>query len=240
MKFYNLLICFLIFLLSPVLGHTGNAQMNNAFEIVSDCTYVIAPSDAENLYESLCLFGAKYTAVALSAKYLSHTGVLKNYGNKTREIFCIIAEDLTPYIIKKQLINSEKYYVKVRTKINLADFTRAEIKNIEFEKQENQFSWQQEMEQYLFKTIEPGNEISRAYRYLRKKESRIAIIYLDHLEKKYPNWLEIYLAKAIGFYSLNKTNQMLKALDISCTLGNKEACKDLMGFSEHRKIPLAQ
>ncbi len=86
------------------------------------------------------------------------------------------------------------------------------------------------MEQYVNKTIEPGKEISRAYRYIRKKERRIAIIYLNHLQKKYPNWSELYLAKAIGFYISNDIEGMMSALQMSCNLGNKEACDDLSFF----------
>ena len=109
------------------------------------------------------------------------------------------------------------------------------LKNIELEKQENKFSWQEEMEQYVYKTIEPGKEISRAYRYLRKRHTRLSIIYLNHLQKKYPNWSEIYFAKAIGFYATNKFEAMMNALKTSCTLGNREACEDFEGFTKHSK-----
>jgi hypothetical protein len=227
------LLSYLLFLFPP-LCMADNEKIDNTFEIVSDYTYFIAPDDSREEYESLCLFGAKYKAVALSAKYLNHIGVLKNYGKKKKEIFCLVVDDLKFTIIKKKLIAAGKYYTKIKTKIEVTDFTKAEIKNIELEKQESKFSWQEEMEQYVYKTIEPGKEISRAYRYLRKKDRRIAIIYLNHLQKKYPNWQEIYFARAIGFYAINKIEAMMNALKTSCALGNREACEDLEGFAEHR------
>ena len=212
-----------------------NGKIDNTFEIVSDYTYFTAPDDSREEYESLCLFGAKYKAVALSAKYLNHIGVLKNYGEKKKEIFCLVADDLKITIINKKLLDTGKYYTKIKTKIEVTNFTRAEIKNIELEKQENKFSWQEEMEQYVYKTIEPGKEISRAYRYLRKRHRRLSIIYLNHLQKKYPNWSEIYFAKAIGFYATNKFEAMMNALKTSCKLGNREACEDFEGFTKHSK-----
>jgi len=237
MKYGATIICILSFLtvVCTPLCRADDGKVDNAFEIVSDFTYLIAPGDSQEVYESLCLFGAKYKAIALSAKYLNHIDVLKNYGEKKKEVFCLVADDLKITIIEKKRIDAKKYYTKIKTKIVITDFMRAEIKSIELEKQESKFSWQEEMEQYVDKTIEPGKEISRAYRYLRKKDRRIAIIYLDHLQKKYPNWQEIYFAKAIGFYALNKVEAMMNALKISCSLGNREACEDLEGFSEHPK-----
>jgi tetratricopeptide (TPR) repeat protein len=161
--------------------------------------------------------------------------MLKNYGGKKREIYCLVADNLKTTIIKKSLKGTNEYYIKIKINLDIADFTKAEIKNIELEKQEEQFTWQEEMEQYVYKPIEPGEEISRAYRYLRKNEWRIAIIYLDHLQKKYPNWHEIYFAKAIGYYAENKPKAMINALHTSCSLGNREACEDLKGFSENHK-----
>jgi tetratricopeptide (TPR) repeat protein len=159
--------------------------------------------------------------------------MIKDYAESRKEIYCLVAEYLNPSIIEKEVLkDTNEYYIKIKTKLDLSDFTRAEIRNNEIEKQEEHFSWQEEMEQYVYKTIRPGEEISRAYRYLRKKEWRMAIIYLNHLQKKYPNWHEIYFAKAVGYYAENKPEAMVDALNSACSLGNNEACEDLKGFSE--------
>lgn len=219
----------------PPLCLAENGLIDNTFEILSESTYLIAPDDSPKIYESLCFFNAKYKAVVISAKYLNHIGMLKNYEKRKREIYCLVADNLKTTIIKKSLKGTNEYYMKIKINLDIADFTKAEIKNIELEKQEKKFTWQEEMEQYVHKRIVPGEEISRAYRYLRKNEWRIAIIYLDHLQKKYPNWHEIYFAKAIGYYAENKPKAMINALHTSCSLGNSEACEDLKGFSENHK-----
>lgn len=229
------LLSLLIFF-PPMLCIADNETVENSFEIVSDYTYRIDSDDSQKEYEPLCLFGAKFKAVALSAKYLTHLDVLKHYGKKQKEIFCLVTDELKVFVIENKVVdNGTSYYTKIRTKVRIKDFIKAEIKNDELEKEENAFSWQEEMGQYVYKSVDPGKELSRAYRYLRKKYWRIAIIYLDHLQQKYPNWQEIYFAKAIGLYAENKPVAIMKALKTSCSLGNKEACEDLKGFSKHRK-----
>ena len=87
------------------------------------------------------------------------------------------------------------------------------------------------MEQHVLKTIAPSQELSRAYRYIRRGKWRIAIIYLNHLERKYPNWGEVYLAKAIAFYGIHNIDKMIAALKAACLFGSEEACKDLQCLS---------
>ena len=53
------------------------------------------------------------------------------------------------------------------------------------------------------------------------------MIYLNHLEKKYPNWDSIYMAKAITHYILHEPEFMKKALTQACQLDNQIACDDL-------------
>ncbi|RLC25675.1 MAG: hypothetical protein DRH93_01165 [Deltaproteobacteria bacterium] len=210
------------------------SKNEDTLALVSDYTYKIGSIDSQEKYESLCLFGAKYKAVVLSAKYLNHIGLLKNYGKKQKEIFCLAASELKFSIIEKRLIEKENsYYIKIKTTIKSTDFIKGEIKNIKLEEEEKHFSWQEEMGQNVYRKIDPGQELSRAYRYFRKRDWRIAIIYLDHLEKKYPNWHEVYFAKAIGFYATNNIKAMMTALKISCSLGNREACEDIEGLLQY-------
>lgn|GEM_PF-927095 len=206
-------------------------KLKDSIEIVSEYTYQLSTGESENLYESLCLFGAKYKAVFLSAKYLAHKGLLRDYGNKEKEIFCLAADGIRVSVIDKKIDDTgRKCSMKIKSRIRVTDFMKAEIKNGEFEDMEKKFSWKEEMEQHVFNSIEPGKELSRAYRYLRQRHWRIAIIYLNHLEKKYPNWDEIYFAKAIGFYATNNQTAMIEALNTSCKLGNREACEDAKSF----------
>ena len=100
------------------------------------------------------------------------------------------------------------------------------------EKEELEASYQEEMEQPVSEAIDPGRDIAKAYRLLREKKWRIAMIYLDHLEKKYPNWDSIYMAKAMTHYILNETVFMKKALGAACRLGNNTACSDLQNIKK--------
>ncbi len=53
------------------------------------------------------------------------------------------------------------------------------------------------------------------------------MIYLNHLEKKYPSWAEIQMAKAFAYYIFHEAAFMKKALSEACRLGNNTACDDL-------------
>ena len=45
--------------------------------------------------------------------------------------------------------------------------------------------------------------------------------------KKYPNWAEIQMAKALAYYIFDEAAFMKKALSEACRLGNTTACDDL-------------
>jgi hypothetical protein len=88
------------------------------------------------------------------------------------------------------------------------------------------------MEQHISAEIDPGRDIAKAYRLLREKKWRIALIYLNHLEKKYPNWDSIYVAEALNHYILHEPVLMKKALNKACRLGNQTACDDLKNIKK--------
>ena len=223
-------------LVLPQFADAQEAPRANAITIVTDYSYKPGAGDSQEKREALALFGARYKAVLLAAKYLAHRGLLPAYGKKEKEIYCLAAGGLSVDILeKKRIEDTQAYYVKIKAKVDSVDFIKAEIKDLELEKAEMHFSWQEKLEQYVYKSIEPAAELSRAYRYLRKGYFRISVIYLDHLERKYPNWAELYHVKAIGLYVENKLEAMMEALKVSCSLGNREACEDIDGLAQHAK-----
>jgi hypothetical protein len=106
-------------------------------------------------------------------------------------------------------------------------FVKAEIRNAALEKEEMQFSLQEEMEPVVPQAIDPAKDLSRAYRYVRKHHWRMAIIYLDHLEKKYPHWGALFYAKAMGFKGMHETEKAIASLSLACDLGNQDACMEI-------------
>jgi hypothetical protein len=103
----------------------------------------------------------------------------------------------------------------------------AEIENQEQERLESAFPWKEEMEQPVSASVEPGEELSRAYRYLRQDQTRIAIIYLDHLTAKYPGWGTVYFLRGLGFQRMHSDEQMLDDFNKACSLNQEEACRRL-------------
>ena len=201
---------------------------NNKFTSIIEFSYNLRKGDYKKLERELALFGAKQKAVVLSAKYLTHKGLLEHYGKKQIEIFCLTTDKIGISVIDEKFYEKRNaYYVKIKADVKNSDFIHAEITNLELEKEELKFSYKEEMEQHVLKPIKPGQELSRAYRYIRKGEWRIAIIYLDHLEKKYPNWGDIYHAKAIAYYSIHDIINMIDSLKKACYFDDQDACEDL-------------
>jgi hypothetical protein len=116
-----MIACFLgaVFFFGPKFSSAANDKNDDILETTTDYTYRIGPADSQKKYEALGLFGAKYKAVVLAAKYLSHKGLLENYGKKQKEIFCLAVNELKSEIVEKKLIdNGSSFYIKIKTKVD--------------------------------------------------------------------------------------------------------------------------
>lgn len=226
-------LIFLSFLLITVVTCSAeDPPQNGSFSIVTEYTYRMGPGDSEEMAKVLTLFEAKMKAVVLAAKYLTHKGELSHYEKRQNEIFHLVPKQITSVILDQNFDTASlTHYVKIRSEISSLDFIHAEIEDAALQEKEANFSFDREMEQTVAGEIEPGKELSRAYRYIRKKEWRMAIIFLDHLEKKYSNWGEVLLAKAIALYGTGDKAGMLEALADACRLGTQEACIELNSFN---------
>lgn len=230
----SLILLLLIVPTSPC-GADGQ-KTDYTIKLITDYTYRMGDQDSKEKSRALALFGAKLQAVNLAAKYLTHKGVLNHYEKKQNEIFCLATNEIKESIIDEKIYQDiTSYYVKINSEVTIIDFIKAQIKDLEFEKNESSFSYSEKMEQPVSKAIDPGEELSRAYRYIRKEQWRISVIYLDHLEKKYPYWGDVFLAKAITFYSLDFMDKMVDALKTACSLNKQEACDELLSFSSNPK-----
>jgi hypothetical protein len=220
-----------VLILSALLAFASPAVCDDSDEedtvvMVTDFSYKIRGGESAEISRALALFGASEKAVDLAAKYLSRHGVLEPYGKRRKEIYLLAAETIDITVLEERTAGNA-YFIKIRTRVKSTDFIQAEIRNLAMEKEERAFSYRQEMDQPLMAGIAPGRELSRAYRYFRLGQWRLGVIYLDHLEKKYPHWGDLFLAKAIGYYSLCDTEEMTDALKKACELDNPEACDDL-------------
>ena len=222
-----------VFLLSAlsVQAVAADRQADEVVEVTAQYTYRPLAKEPREKAVPLAMFGARARAAEMGAKFLAHRGLLAHYGDRQKEIVCLAADEIEAKVIEERFTpETGGCFVKIRARIAAIDFVRAQIADQELEEKEKHLSYREEMEQPVSPDISPGKELSRAYRYLRQNQWRIAVIYLDHLQKKYPNWSEVHLAKAIGYYSLNQTIMMTDALKTACRLNNQEACDDLHGL----------
>lgn len=222
----------LLFFVSTWPCVADDQNREDTIKVITDYTYRMGEKDSKKESRALALFGAKLKAVNLAAKYLTHKGVLEHFGKKQSELLCLSTNEIKVSIINEIFYQDiHSFYFKIESEVTSIDFIKAQIKDLELEKIESGFSYSEKMEQHVSKSINPGEELSRAYRYIRKEQWRISIIYLGHLEKKYPNWGEVFLAKAIAFYGMDDIDKMVDSLKKACSLNNPEACNELHSFS---------
>ncbi|MBW2516860.1 MAG: hypothetical protein JRE88_08755 [Deltaproteobacteria bacterium] len=230
----TIIIVTLLFLIS-VDGVASAANEVNTIEIEAAGSYRMRADASIDLAKKVAFFNAKRHAVDLAGRYFSHKSLIKTYELNKEEIYSLVARDIQADVLEEKSETIEKtptYRLRIRAKIMASDFVKAEIADARQEKKESEESYREEMEQPVSAEIDPGKDIAKAYRLLREKKWRIAMIYLNHLEKKYPNWDRIYMAKAIAHYILNEPVFMKKALNAACRLGNGTACDDLKNLKK--------
>ena len=230
----TIIIATLLFLIS-VDGVASAANEVNTIEIEAAGSYRMMADASIDLAKKVAFFNARRHAVDLAGRYFSHKSLIKTYELNKEEIYSLVARDIQADILEEKSETIERtptYRLRIRAKIMASDFVKAEIEDARQEKKESEESYREEMEQPVSVEIDPGKDIAKAYRLLREKKWRIAMIYLNHLGKKYPNWDRIYMAKAIAHYILNEPVFMKRALKEACRLGNDTACDDLKNLKK--------
>jgi hypothetical protein len=211
-------------------GFSQDNRDNTTIELESEGVCLFKKGDSKQTTKKLAHFNAKKTAVELAGKYFKRKKLVEPYEHKKDEIYSILADEIREDILKENWTSTgdiSKYFVRIRVKITPFDFIRAEILNLQYTKNEEKMTLRERMEPPISKKIEPGHDLGHAYRLLRKAQWRVAVIYLDRLEMKYPNLGEIQLAKSIAYYAMHEIEEMKASLEHACRLGTEEACDDL-------------
>ncbi len=213
----------------------ASAAVNDVFEIEAEGSYRMEADSSVDLAKKVALFSAKRKAVDLAGRYLSRKSLIVVYELNRDEIYSLAARGIEAEILEEKCQTVGKTStcrVRIRARVQASDFIKAEMADTKQEKKEAKESYQEEMGQHISTEIDPGRDIAKTYRLLRKKKWRIAMIYLNHLEKKYPNWDSIYVAKALTHYIFHEPVFMKKALNEACRLGNQMACNDLKNIKK--------
>jgi hypothetical protein len=226
-----LLITSLIFAQSAF----GQPSSPDIVEVESAATYLMAKGESRELARQVALFEARRKAVTLGAKYLSGKGFVDLIESKRQEILCLAAGQIETNVLEEKWVPSNghlEYMVRIHAIIRDSDFIRAENDNRLMEKEDQAEPFSEKMEPKIRQEYAPGLELAKAYRLLRRRQWRAAIIYLDRLELKYPNWADLSMVKAMGYHAMREPLEMKRALERACALGSQEACLDLKGLKK--------
>ena len=137
-------------------------------------SYRAGPGDSKDTMHALALYGAKHEAVVRAAGQLAARGLLKAYGERQMEVYCLVADRLQFSIADESFSKDGRTCkVTIKSRVSLSDFVSAEIDDAVLEKEEQHFSLQEEMEPTVSPALHPARELSRAYRYIGKHHWRI-------------------------------------------------------------------
>ncbi len=238
MKSIKRVICHFIpitlLLIFSISGFAAAAQ-DNVIEVEAESSYQIADGYPAELAKRMAFYTAKRKAVDLAGRYLSRKSLIEVYELDKDEIYSLVAREITAEILeeKRQTVKKSSIYkVRIKARVRASDFVKAELEDRKLLEGETHESYHEEMEQVVSTQIDPGKDISKAYRLLRERKWRIALIYINHLERKYPNWAALYMAKALVYYVFHKPVAMKKALNTACRLGDNTACDDLKNIKK--------
>jgi hypothetical protein len=213
----------------------------DSLEVVAEEKFQAQTGTPKKLARQIALFEAKKKAVESAGRYLAGKHLVLSYEQKKEEIYSLVTTKIHSNVIAENMESSGNtfiYYVRIRATIHSSDYIEADILDKQMEIKEANESLKEKLEPEITDKIEPGVDISVAYRLLRQEKLRPAMIYLDRLEKKYPNWAAIYMAKAMGFYLLHEPSNMKRELKRACTAGNASACDDLKSLKRVRQFDL--
>jgi len=219
----------------------GQPPSPDTVEVESTGTYSMATGESKELARQVALFEARRKAVTVGAKYLSGRGFVDLFESKRQEILCLAAGQIETNVLEERWIPSKGHVecmVRIHAIIRDSDFIRAENDNRLMEKEDQAEPFSEEMEPKILQEYHPGLEIAKAYRLLRRRQWRAAIIYLDRLELKYPNWADLSMVKAMGYHGMREPLEMKRALEKACALGSQEACLDLKNLKKVHGLDL--
>lgn len=229
-KWVQAALCFVCLVSLSHSGYSQDNKNNYTIEVESEGTYLLNEGVSKQLAKTLALFNAKRAAVELAGKYFRKKNLIEPYEHKKDEIYNILADEIGKNILTEKwtsISKTSKYVVRIGVKIDVTDFIRAEILNLEYERKEAKESFRKKMEPNIRKDSKPGHDLAHVYRLLRKTERRPALIFLDGLEKKYPGWGDIFLVKSYAYYTMHELELMKASLKKACQLDIEEACDDL-------------
>ena len=229
------------FLLIPVSYRWVQGAETDSLELVSEGKFQARAGTSKKLARQIALFEANKKAVESAGRYLAGKHLVLSYEQKKEEIYSLVATKIHSNVLAeniKSLGDTFVYHVRIRAIIHSSDYIEADILDKRLEIKEAHESLKEELEPEITAEIEPGRDIARALRLLRKEKLRPAMIYLNRLEKKYPDWSAIYMAKAMGFYLLHDPSNMKKELKRACAAGNASACDDLKSLKRVRQFNL--
>jgi tetratricopeptide (TPR) repeat protein len=216
-----------VLLVGAFLDKAADADDAVALSFETEASYTLGPGDSKPLARKLALFRARREAVFQASDRFAQRRLIQFVDRDKNELVHLVTDTLNSDLLQDQCRTDgrvDSCAVRARTVVRLSDFIDAQLASLRLATDEDEQDYRDEMEPQVPVPLRPGHALAKAYRLIDKQELRMAIIYLDRLADRYPNWWEIYDLKAMAFGRQNRPAQVLEALRKACELGSPTAC----------------
>ena len=169
--------------------------------LTTEGVYAPGQGDSAPLTRLLALYRAKVAAAEQAADRFADRRIIQFATHDRNELVNLVADNLKPEVLVDRWETTDKkksYKVRLRVEVKLSDFIDAQLENLKLSSRESRDNYMQEMEPYLPEPLMPGHALAKAHRLIRARELRMAVIYLDRVIARYPNWQEAAELKTLA------------------------------------------
>ena len=221
-----------VLLLVAVPAGSARADDPVSFSVDTKGSYTLGPGDSESLARRLAWFRAKRLAAGQAAERFERRRLIQFMDRDKNELVALVADSLNATERKDRCrpdgrSGSTTCIVRARVVVRLSDFIDAQLVSLELSRIEDRENYHDELEPQIQDPFEPGQALAKAYRLIDKHEPRMAVIFLDSLTRRFPNWWEAYEIKAMALRLQNQVAAMKQAYLRACELGRLTACSKL-------------
>ena len=210
-------------------ARAAGADDTVSVSVETEASYTLSPGDSKSLARRLALFRAKRMAADQAADRFTAQKLIQFVDRDKNELVCLVADRLDAELLQDHCRtdgHTDTCTAQAITRVSLSDFIDAQLTSLRLGA-EDEADYREEMAPEIAAPFRPGLALAKAYRLIHKKEWRMAIIYLDRITQRYPNWREAYEVKAVALNFENQFSARREALQQACALGSSTACADV-------------
>jgi hypothetical protein len=193
--------------------------------VATEAAYTPSEVDAILPNRDLALFRARRKAAEQAADQFVLRRLIQFADRDRDELVLLVADQLAGEVRENCCRPNGDHVtctVRLHAVVRLSDFIDAQLTSLQLTRDEAHAGYREEMAPPVPRTLKPGHLLAKAYHLIDRQQTRLAIIYLDNLTRRYPTWRELYEVKAMALQMQNRPAEAAAVLRKACEVGKKE------------------